>query len=114
MKKPPVSHWNHRVVRRYRTAPERQRSAGDVLTWLEICEVIYEGGRPMAFRSVPGIHASGADAAAAMRQSLKLMAYALDRDVLDELGDFGDGGEARQRVPDHQGEARRARQGQAA
>lgn len=83
-----LTHWNHRIVRRY---------APNGLDYLEITEVYYNGGKPNTFVIDPSSpfvaladFETDEERIASLRETLDRMRLALDKPILDERVDFKD------------------------
>ena len=90
-----LTHWNHRIVRRY---------APDGLDYLAITEVYYAGNKPKTFvidPSAPFValadFETDEERIASLREALDQMRLALDKPILDERVDFKDEIEAEDR-----------------
>lgn len=85
----PDRHWNYRIVRRY-----HKRSSHP---WLEITEVHYQNGKPVAFADrllTPSVFLEDGETeeqgVKELRATLRKMMDATKKPILDEHRDFGD------------------------
>jgi len=83
-----LTHWDHRIVRRY---------APDGLDYLAITEVYYAGNKPKTFAITPSApfvaladFETDEERIARLREALDQMRLALDKPILDERVDFKD------------------------
>jgi len=83
-----LTHWDHRIVRRY---------APDGLDYLAITEVYYAGNKPKTFAITPSApfvaladFETDEERIAILREALDQMRLALDKPILDERVDFKD------------------------
>ena len=81
-----LTHWNHRIVRRY---------APNGFDYLEITQVYYAGNKPKTFvidPSAPFValadFETDEERIARLREALDQMRLALDKPILDEREDF--------------------------
>ncbi len=70
--------WNYRVVKLDAGDEE------DYGPWYEICEVFYEGDKPMG-HTASGVAINGASIEE-LREVLELMLKCLDKPILDDMG----------------------------